>query len=120
MLDCALRKIQPNIKGGGAKFQRTVRYISADIIYTARQLMARFCQLLIYVPIYSSFLNEQGHFRLQKQIIYSQSQKKIPYPYGIQTKSVNPDSLCAQITQLKMQSAYFYGIHLRVKQFVLS
>ena len=36
VLDCTLRKIQPNIKGGGAKLQRTVQYISADIRYTAR------------------------------------------------------------------------------------
>ena len=31
VLDCTLRKFQPNIQGGGAKLQRTVRYISADI-----------------------------------------------------------------------------------------
>ena len=33
VLDCTLRKIQPNIQGGGAKLQRTVQYISADIRY---------------------------------------------------------------------------------------
>ena len=36
LLDCTLRKIQQNIKVGGAKLQRTVQYISADIRYTAR------------------------------------------------------------------------------------
>ena len=36
VLDCTLRKIQQNIKVGGAKLQRTVQYISADIRYTAR------------------------------------------------------------------------------------
>ena len=36
VLECTLRKIQPNIQGGGAKLQRTVRYISADIRYTVR------------------------------------------------------------------------------------
>ena len=35
-LDCTLRKIQQNIKAGGAKLQRTVQYISANIRYTAR------------------------------------------------------------------------------------
>ena len=61
VLDCTLRKIQQNIQVGGAKLQRTVLYISADIRYTARQLIARFFQLLIYVPVYSSFFKEQGH-----------------------------------------------------------
>ena len=59
VLDCILRNIQPNIQGGGAKLQRTVpvyqcRYQilnSADIRYCT----ARFCQLLIYIPIYPSF-----------------------------------------------------------------
>ena len=36
VLDCTPRKIQQNIKVGGAKLQRTVQYISADIRYTAR------------------------------------------------------------------------------------
>ena len=36
VLECTLRKIQQNIKVGGAKLKRTVQYISADIRYTAR------------------------------------------------------------------------------------
>ena len=36
VLNCTLRKIQQNTKVGGAKLQRTVQYIKADIRYTAR------------------------------------------------------------------------------------
>ena len=59
VLECTLRKIQPNIQGGGAKLQGTVLVYQCryQILHSAgiRYCTAQFCQLLIYIPIYPSF-----------------------------------------------------------------